>query len=177
VKTEQRQKTLAIVAIAVVGLLACDRLVFTPLGNLWTSRSQRIASLSKQLNDGAVLQDRAHLIRQRWVNMRSNTLPNNVSVAEIKVVNAVNHWVTQSGISFTSIKPQWKQNADNYMTLECQADGYGDLSSVTRFLYELERDPLALRVENVDISARDTNGQQLTLGVRFTGLVLTGTKP
>jgi hypothetical protein len=88
-------------------------------------------------------------------------------------LKSVDNWTQDSGISFTSIKPQWKQNGDDYVTLECRADAFGDMSSLTRFLYDLEKES-AVRVEDVEISSRDNDGQQLSLGVRFTGLVLTG---
>jgi Tfp pilus assembly protein PilO len=173
-KIENRQKVLTIVAISAVALLALDRLILTPLGHVWAKRSERIAELSKDLTQGRLLLDREKRIRDRWSNMASNTLPVNLSMAESKVLKSVDHWTQDSGISFTSIKPQWKQNADDYVTLECRADAFGDMSSLTRFLYDLEREPLALRVEDVEITSRDNDGQQLSLGVRFTGLVLTG---
>ena len=59
------------------------------------------------------------------------------------------------------------------MTLECRADAFGSIQSLARFLYELERDPLALKVDELEITARDSEGQQLSLSVRFSGLLLT----
>lgn len=172
-KIENRQKILTIVAVSALALLVLDHLVLTPLGHVWTKRSERIAELSKDLTQGKLLLQRQNTIRDRWSNMSSNTLPVNLSMAESKVLKSVDNWTQDSGISFTSIKPQWKQNADDYVTLECRADAFGDMQSLTRFLYDLEKES-ALRVEDVEISSRDNDGQQLSLGVRFTGLVLTG---
>jgi len=174
VKIDNRQKLLAIVAIGCLALLACDRLIITPLIHTWKDRDRRISELSERFVHGTTLLDRENSIRERWAEMQSNTLPSNVSVAESKVLKSVDQWTQDSGISFTSIKPQWKQNADDCLVLECQASAFGDIQALTRFLYDLERDPLALKVEDVEIAARDDNGQQLSLGVRFTGLVLTG---
>jgi hypothetical protein len=174
INIENRQKLLVIIAGAALALLALDRLILTPLGHVWSARSQRIAELQKNLAQGKQLLDREGTIRGRWSNMASNTLPTNLSMAESKVLKSVDHWTQDSGISFTSIKPQWKQNEDDFVTLECRADAFGDMSSVVRFLYDLEREPMGLRVEDVEISSRDNEGQQLALGVRFTGLVLTG---
>ena len=42
----------------------------------------------------------------------------------------------------------------------------------TRFLYDIEEDPLALKLESVALSARDDTGQQLTLGLQISGLAL-----
>ena len=176
-KIDNRQKVLAIAAISAVILLASDSLIITPLTRLWKAHAVRIADLTKMINRGTLLLEREKSLTARWNGMRTNTLPSNDSVAQIKVLKAVDRWTKESGISFTSIKPQWKQNAEDYVTLECRADAFGDIQSLTRFLYELERDPLSLKIEDMEISSRDDTSQQLTLGVRFTGLVLTGAQP
>jgi Tfp pilus assembly protein PilO len=174
VKIDSRQKALTLVAIGAVALLAGDKLLITPLTGLWKGYASRISELRVNLNQGTSLIAREQVIRGRWDKVRKSVLPTDASAAESKVLTAVERWTRVSGITFTSIKPQWKQNADDYKTLECRVDATGDMESLTRFIYELERDPLALRVEDLEVSARDDNGQQLSLGVRFTALVLTG---
>ncbi len=171
-KIKNREKLLTITAAVAIGLLVGDRLVRAPLARVWTERANRIAMLTKSLSQGAMMLDREKVIQERWANIKSNALPANVSVAENRVLKSVDRWARESRISFTSIKPQWKENAEDFMTLECRADAFGSIQSLARFLYELERDPLALKVEELEITARDTEGQQLSLGVRFSGLLL-----
>ena len=173
-RIEDRQKLLVILAIAGVALLASDKLLVTPLTGLWKEHARRISELRDNLDKGTALLAREQAIRDRWTSMQKSALPTDVSAAESKVLTAVERWTRASGITFTSIKPQWKQNGDDYKTLECRVDATGDMESMARFVYELERDPLALRVEDLELSARDDGGQKLSLGVRFTGLVLTG---
>jgi len=48
----------------------------------------------------------------------------------------------------------------------------GDLSALSRFLYDIEDGPMALKLESVNISARDDTGQQFTLGLQINGLAL-----
>jgi len=50
------------------------------------------------------------------------------------------------------------------------------LSTLTRFLHEVESDPLALRVDSVELASRDRTGAQLTLGLQVSGLVLSTEK-
>ena len=104
--------------------------------------------------------------------MNTNTLPENVSAAENQVLRAFDRWSQDSQISIASIKPQWKQAGEDYMTYECRADAFGSLQAITRFLYEIEKDPMALKIESVEINARDNNGQQLSLGLQVSGLRL-----
>src|SRR5205085_2668773 len=93
--------------------------------------------------------------------------------AENLMFRAFDRWTQASRITMAGIKPQWKRSSDeNYMTYECRADAIGDMASITRFLFELEKDPMALKVESVEISSRDNNGRQLSLGVQVSGLLL-----
>ena len=76
------------------------------------------------------------------------------------------------GVTVSAITPQWKHDSDDYMTFECRVDAAGDLGKLSRFLYSVERDPMALKLELVELGARDKDGQQLSLGLQLSGLVL-----
>jgi hypothetical protein len=168
-----RQQWLAIAAGAVVALFALDRFVVTPLTQSWKKRNEAIAQLEKAIAAGRLALDREQVTRGRWNNMRKNTLPANASQAEQEVLRAFDKWSQESRISVSSIKPQWKRGAtDDYSVLECRVDAAGTLSTLTRFLYEVERSPMALRIESVEIAARDSSGSQLALGLSVSGLRL-----
>ena len=176
-KIESRQQLLAILAAVAVTLLVGDKLVLTPLTTRWKERAARITELTKALNQGSLLLAREQAIRARWDAMRTNTLPESVSAAENEVLKAFDRWAQASRISVASIKPQWKHNNDDYVTLECRADAFGSIQTLTRFLYDVEADSLALKVEAVEITARDDAGQQLSLGLQVSGLQLNPTPP
>jgi Tfp pilus assembly protein PilO len=173
VKIKNRQQLLTIGAIVVVALFAADKLVLSPLGKVWTARSTQIADLRKKVQDGAQLVGREQHLRSRWDQMRNNTLPNNPSLAEQQVVGAFDRWSRDSRISITSISPQSKHDAEEYMTLQCRVEAAGTLNTLGQFLYAIEKDPMALKLEIVELSARDNTGQQLALGLQVSGLVLT----
>src|ERR1043166_9364425 len=174
---KNRQHLLAIIAIIAVTLLAGDKFVLSPLIAGWKQRAARVVELRKSVNQGSLLLAREEYIRDRWDQMRTNMLPNTVSVAENEVLRAFERWSQQSRLSVTSIKPQWKRTADDYMTLECRADAFGSLEALTRFLYDVERDSLALKVEAVEITTRDNEGQQLSLALQVSGLLLSPQEP
>lgn len=171
-KTDNRQQALTIVAITAIALLLGDRLVFTPLTKTWKDRAARIVELRKKVSQGALTLEREHVIHDRWEQMRTNTLPGNTSLAEQRMLKAFERWSQDSRISVTSVKPQWKHGTEDYQTLECRVDASGSLETVSRFLYNIEKDPLALKMEVVELGTRDSNGQQLTLGLLVSGLLL-----
>ncbi len=172
-RINQRQRLLAILAISGLGLLISDWFVFTPLTHLWQARSKKIAELRQEIAQGSSLLQREQLIRRRWDEMRTNTLTNNASLAEQQMLKAVDTWSQQSRVSVTSITPQWKHDADDYMTLECRVDATGDMTTLAQFLYAVEKGPMALKVVSAELSSHDTIGQQLSLALEVSGLILT----
>jgi hypothetical protein len=175
-KIEERQKFLLILTIAVVALYAGDMLVFGPLVKLWTTRSKAIVALSNQVKDGKFMQLRDASIRSQWTEMSGKTLPSNTSQAEQQVLKAFDSWSQQSGATVTGITPQWKEDATNYMTLNCRVEASGDLGTLSRFVYDIEQNTMALKLDSVEFSTHDNTGQQLTLGLQLSGLALTTLK-
>lgn len=171
-ETKNRQQTLIIIAVAALALLIGNSVVLEPLTKSWKERSDRIKSLEQQVNQGKALMDHEAAIRRRWEDMRTNTLPVNTSVAEAEFYKSFSRCVQDSGVTQVSYRPQWKQNED-YTTYECRADLTGNIETLTRFIYELEKEPLALRVESLEIATHDDKGQQLSLGLQISGLLLT----
>jgi hypothetical protein len=171
-KIENRQRFLAILAAIGVGLLVGDRAVLSPLIKGWKERAARIEELKKSIAKGTLMLQREDRIHERWDSMRTNTLPENVSEAENEVLRAFERWSEDSHLSVSSIKPQWKRAGEDYMTLECRADAFGSIQALSQFLYNVEKDPLALKVEAVEITSRDDTGRQLSLALQVSGLLL-----
>lgn len=172
VDLKNRQQLLAVIAIGAIALLAGDRLLFTPLAARWRERSDQVAALRKSYAQGAQLLQRDKVLQSRWNTMLAHVLSNDVSAAGGQVYAAFDRWSQDSRVGITSIKPQWKRAAEDYATLECRVDASGSLPALTRFLYDIEHDPMALRIEDVGLTARDDNGQQLSLALQVSGLVL-----
>jgi Tfp pilus assembly protein PilO len=172
-KIDNRQRLLLFAALALLGVFVVDQVAIEPLATVWSARAGRIAVLRKNLADGAQLLQRETSLRKRWRQMRTNTLPENSSLAEQQLLKAIDTWSQECRINVTGIAPQWKHDTDDYRTLECRIDASGDLNALSRFLYAVEKSPLALKLESVELVAADTTGQELTLGLRISGLVLT----
>jgi hypothetical protein len=172
VKIKSREKLLVLAAGLGIVLLAGDSLVVKPLTGFWQARTARIADLTKKISTGQALLTSEKSIRERWTQMRTYSLPSNISAAESKVYTAAERWTQASRITRKFLTPQWKQGANDFMTLDCRIGAEGNMASVARFLYELERDPLALKIDELMITTRDKDGQQLSLDLRFSGLQL-----
>ena len=170
-----RQQVLMFAAIAVLGLFAADKLVYDNLAAVWNAKAKRIQLLRTQVAQGQRLLQREGSIRGRWAQMERNTLTNNTSAAEQQLFGAIDSWRQDSRVVINGATPQWRHDADDYMTYQCRMDASGSLPTLSKFLYDIEKDPMALKLDSIEISARDKEGQQLVLALQISGLVLTPT--
>jgi Tfp pilus assembly protein PilO len=173
VKIKNRQEFLVVLTVAAFALLVGVNFILEPLGGWWSARQAQIKELRTKVDDGNHLLKREAGIRSRWADMTANALPANTSLAEQKFLTAVDGWSRSSGAEVTSLMPQWKNDSTNYLTLTCRVETSGNLGTLSQFIYDLERGPMALRVDSLELTARDKEGQQMTLSTEINGLALT----
>jgi Tfp pilus assembly protein PilO len=172
-KIDNRQQILIVATIAIAALFISDKVIVTPLSGLWGERAKEIKTLRAKIAEGKSYRNREQSLRNHWDDFRKNTLPNNNSLAPEQVLKALQEWAQESAASLNATTPQWKNDSDDYKTLVCRVDASGSLWELSRFLYDVENSPMALKIESLDLNSKDTTGQQLTLGMQISGLVLT----
>ena len=181
-ETNNNQKRLLIIAGIMVAIYVLDVVVYEPLALSWAQRAARLKTLKESLSSGQQLIKSGPALRQRWTNMMNATLKSDVSLAQSDMLKAFDRWATDSGIAVTSIQPQWKATGEDYAMLEVRADATGNIESLTKFLYNVERshnprdksetEHLGVRIEDVEVSTRDENGRVLSLVLQVSGLQL-----
>ena len=171
-KIENRQQFLMALTLGALALLIGVNFIGEPLANAWSARSAQIKELRAKVTAGKYLVQREAGIRSRWSGMSANALPDNPSLAEQQVLKLFDNWSRDTGAEISSIMPQWKNDATNYMTLNCRGEASGRRGTLSQFLYDIEKGPAALKLDSVELSAHDNTGQQLTLGLQISGLAL-----
>jgi len=146
--------------------------VIEPLIKWGKSRHDQIAELRQEVKQGKSLIRRETVIRNEWEHMHSNALANDSSQAEQQVLKAFNNWAGDSGVNVNSITPQWQNDQEDYSTLDCRVEASGNIETLSRFLYEIENDPMPLQLETVALTSGDDKGQSLTLALQISGLAL-----
>jgi Tfp pilus assembly protein PilO len=174
---KNRQQFLMVCVLTLVAIWVGNLLVYGPMVKWWQSRQAQVKELRTEVTQGKSLIRRETYIRNEWSSMRTNSLPNDSSQAEQQVLRAFDSWAGDSGANVTSITPQWQQDEDDYSTLDCRVEASGDLGTLSRFIYEIENDPMALQLASIELTANDDRGQQLTLGLEVNGLALVSPKP
>ena len=175
---KNRQQLLIIGAVAAIALFAGDRLVLSPLLKAWSGAREAHHRAAQE--DHRWQPARAARAKAKHPQPLGADVPQRPAEQHLgrrtAGFKAIDLWAQNSGVAISAITPQWKHDSDDYMTFECRVDAAGDLGKLSRFLYSVERDPMALKLELVELGARDKEGQQLSLGLQLSGLVLTPQK-
>ena len=171
-KIKNRQEFLVMVTIGVVVLAVVVNFILPPIQGWWSDRQKQISDLRDKIKDGKVMIARDKFTRDHWNDMRENSLPASTPEAEQQFLKAIDNWSRDSSAEITSITPQWKSESTNYMTLNCRVEADGDLNSLSKFIYDIEKGPMPLRLDTVELSSHDNNGQVMTLGLDINGLAL-----
>jgi hypothetical protein len=177
IKVQDRQKLLLIIAIVALALFIGNSIVYEPLKQSWLDRSKRIAELKQDVARDKALLRRKTEILARWEQMKTNVLPANPSQAGSAILKAKDRWVGNSGVSLDGFSPQLKQDTDTdttnvITTWECRTDASGNMRSLLSFLWAVESDPMGVQLEDIEISAKDNAGEELSLGLTMSALVL-----
>ncbi len=130
---KQRERILILTAVICVAAFAGDRLVLTPLIDLWNTRAEKITNLQDIIENGQRLLNRERSLRKTWRIMQRDALPDDIAQAQNQIVKGMDRWVTDSGVKQSSFKPNWKQYEESYRTLESSAVVQGELSQIQRF--------------------------------------------
>lgn len=166
-QNSRRETLLKIGVGAVVGLFLLDRVIITPAFASWKAQGERLTKLREEVQRGRQLVAREKSLRGRWDEMLKTDMPEDISVAENEVFQAIGRWTLDSHVNFTNLVPQWRAGEEGCETFECRASATGDQATLGKLLYEIETDPLPAHVEECELSARDAKGTQLTMTMRF----------
>jgi Tfp pilus assembly protein PilO len=168
----QRQKFLIVLTLVAAGLFVGINYIITPLAGVWSDRSTQIKTLRTKVDEGKKLIAREAGVRGRWSDMLTNALPDNTSLAEQQMLKSLDGWAHGSGSEIISIMPLWKSDSTNYMTLNCRVEATGTIGNLSQFIYSIEKGPLALKLDSVELSTRDSTGRALSLSLQISGLAL-----
>ena len=173
----QRQRLLLIAAGLCIAALAGDHFIVEPLIETWKTRSQRIVELKQSLEKGESLLDREATLYEREREMRGLSLPADHAAAENRLLTALGDWAGTSNLAVTALRPRWIEDDEQGRRLEIRLSATGDINKIGRFLHAMESDAIPLRVEEVQIRARDDKGKELNLETQLSSIVLAEAKP
>ena len=91
-RNNRRQTLLKIGVGIVAGYFLLDRIVIMPAFASWKAQGERLTKLREQVQGGRQLVSREKSLRTRWEEMQRTDMPEDISVAENEVFQAIGRW-------------------------------------------------------------------------------------
>lgn len=169
----KRERLILIVTVAVLMIFLLDRFILTPVldarGEILSQKQELIREMEKANN----LFNQKRRVSPQWEEMVNGGLNSDVSSTESIVLNALRNWAQSHGLTLSSIKPEHEKGQGEIMqeikfNLSCS----GNMSSVGRFLWQVENTTLPLRITEFQLGSREEDGKEMSLHMKLSALYL-----
>ncbi len=167
----KRERIMAIMAVAVVGLLVLNKFLIGPVtGKLQEIKTQK-SQLLIELDEAQNLFRKRRVLEKQWKNVLSDGLRNDVE-AESKVGRALDEWSKESRLMLSSVKPDRVASDKGLQEMTFVVVGTGSLDAVARFLWQIETAPLPIKVKDMQLGSSNESGQSMSVQLRLSALCL-----
>ena len=175
-ENKDRQKILIIIVVVVVALILGNTVIYGPLVNSWQNRQKELADLHQAVAQNQALLREKPRIMDRWQHMQDNSLTNDQSQATSALLKAIDRWSQNSGVAVENIAPTVREDRDEnsdtmITTIECRADASGSMNSLLSFMRAINSEKMGIKLDSIELNAKDNFGQQLTMGLTISALL------
>jgi len=169
----KRERTAAIVAITAISALVLDRFLLTPLLDSRTLVHDQLRLLrNNELAPAQTLLDNNDRMTPRWNERVAAGIKSDASAAESQVLNDVQRWAQDSGLTLSSLKPDRPEQEKQFQKITIRATGSTSMQSIARFLNRIQTSPKPLRISDIQITSHKEGTDDLALHVGVSTLYL-----
>lgn len=170
----KREKTIGIALVCVVGLVVLYSFVVEPYFDARAQAQVNLQSAVDGLRSADVLFRRERKLRPVWANLTANGLTATPSDAQAQLLNSLNTWIQESGVSLSSMTPDLPapEKEKQFIRVGAKLSVTGPMSAVAKLMYRLETAKIPLNVEDMQINQRKEGADDLQVTVSLSTLCL-----
>jgi hypothetical protein len=168
----KRERMIGLVAGGVLGLLALDQILLSPLLARLDAADLRVNEAQIGLADARKLFQGDLQGRRDWNTMAGESLKLDAPAAESQLLNAVRDWAQAAGLGLTSLKPERNEKEQGYQKLTIRATATGSMRQASRFLQSVQSADIPVRVSDIQIASRKEGTDDLTLNLGLSTIYL-----
>ena len=172
-----REKTIAIVLGAVVGLYALDSYLLSPYLDRLTKADSLIAEHNQEVSDFETTKRRRVNAAKDWRKVATDSVKTDASAAESQLLGRVRECAQRAQLSLTSQKAEKTEKEKGYDRILLKASGQGTMQQIGRFLYEIQNANIPIRVNDIEVSSRKEGVDDLALTITLATLYQTPVTP
>jgi hypothetical protein len=162
----QRERTIAVVTGAAVGLFAVNRYAVEPYFDARKAVGiQRDAVLAQQANVTKTFAKQKRL-KAEWDAMVSGGLKSDAGDAEQQIYDTVRDFARDAGVTIlTSDAPQRVPQKERTQIVRLRVSGKGTTAAFSKMLWKVETSPLPLKVDEFTLTGQGNDDLNVTLVV------------
>jgi hypothetical protein len=170
----RRERYIVIGTVAVVGLLALDRIFLTPMIEHRQLLEAEMRKSTAEMTRAEGLFTNSPRVHRKWNEMTAATLKVDGSNAESQIIRDVGDWALQAGLNLSSVKPERaeKENKTQFMKITFRANATGNMAAISRFMWQVQTSKVPVRVTDLSITTRRDGADDLTLDLGISTLYL-----
>jgi hypothetical protein len=166
----RREKTLLIIAIAVIAALVADRYILSPVLKRRSNMKDDGEMLRGELEQALSTIKRWKILAPQWEQMKRQGLSGDPSVTEGVVLRYIKDSSLKNDIVIASIQPERLPQETKVREIEFLLSGTGNMNSVTGFLCDMETAPIPLKLKTMQLGAADETGSLMTMQLKMSSI-------
>ena len=168
----KRERTIAVITVAILLLFVADRYVWAPVMDARERVRLEKQELLVEMQQADRMFRRQSKLSRQWKDMREGGLGSNASEMESRVLNAVREWSAACGLPLTNIKPDRGKTTGDMGEILFNLALTGGMESVGRFLWQVENSSLPIRIQEFQLGSRSEDGSDMSLQLKLSALYL-----
>jgi type II secretory pathway component PulM len=178
----RRERYIVIGTVAVVGLLALDRLFLTPMLERRQVLDAQMRQATEEMTRANGLFTNSPRVNRKWNELTAQTLKTDGSNAESQIIRAVGDWAREAGLNLSSVKPERaeavkpergeKDKQVTFMKITFRANATGNMAAISRFMWRLQTSKVPVRVTDLSITTLRDGVDDLSLDLGISTLYL-----
>lgn len=168
-----RERTIAIVVGAAIGLYALDSFAISPYRDKRKELESQRDAVKILLQKADTMQRRQEHVRRDWNQLNLNGLKTDPAEAESQLSHALLEWIQESGLTYTSSKQERTTQEGKFTQINYRATATGSQAAIAKLLWRIETTPVPIRITDVNINARDEGKDNLLIQLGIATLCAT----
>jgi hypothetical protein len=177
VLANRREKIIAVVTVAVLGLLVIDQYVLNPY-------LDERARVEKSLNEATASSNKADsLLKARketdgaWSAMLKSGLTTDPAAAESQALHKMREWSDASRVEMQSLKPDRVARSGDFQQIRIQATGNTSTAAFANLLSLIETATIPIKVNEFRLTSRKEGADDLSFALSVSTVVFSPAPP
>ena len=169
----KREKTILVACVTLITAALVYNFIVEPMAKKWSGLNNEIEIMKLRFRKGDEILKRRLEISQQYKNITSTIKVERGSDEEemALLLSSIEKLATASGVYITNVKPMPAKELGYYKIYAAEVELEGDISKITKFIYEIQNSPQLLSIKKLILGMKQTASDSLDAKMTVTKIV------